>query len=69
MAQYERWYKVEEGNLYEIIENDGHAFMRKGAERMKILLCTVEEAVEAYPKELSQATGVTNGIREQTQTL
>lgn len=69
MGRYEKWYRVDDENLYEVIENDGYDFLRRGAERTVILLCTVEEAVKAFPKELAQATGVTNAIRNQTPPL
>jgi hypothetical protein len=45
MGVFEKWYIIEDGNLYEIKENDGARYVRRGAERTKTLLCTVEEAV------------------------
>jgi hypothetical protein len=55
MSAREFWYTIENGNLYRISENDGHAYIRKGPQRIKILLSTVEEAQTAFPKELAQA--------------
>jgi len=51
----EVWYAIRNGNLYEISENDGYAFMRKGPERVEVLLCPVEEAKTAYPRELEKS--------------
>jgi hypothetical protein len=56
----ERWYEIRDGDLYQVSENDGATFLRRGAERTTILLCTVEEATTAYPEELAKAKGRTD---------
>ena len=55
MSAREFWYTIENGNLYQISENDGHTYIRKGPQRIKILLSTVEEAQKAFPIELTKA--------------
>ena len=55
MGATEVWYTIEDGNLYRTEENDGARYVRRGAERTKTLLCTVEEAVKKYPYELAKA--------------
>lgn len=51
----EIWYETYNGNLYRVSENDGPRFMRKGPERISVLLCTIEEAQEIFPEELAKA--------------
>ena len=55
MSAREFWYVIENDNLYRISENDGHAYIRKGPQRIKIFLSTVEEARKAFPVELAKA--------------
>ena len=55
MSAREFWYTIENGDLYRISENDGHSYIRKGPQRIKILLSTVEEARKAFPMELAKA--------------
>lgn len=56
-SQRETWYVIKGDGLWQISENDGHAYMRRGAQRTEILLCTVEEAITAFPTELAKAKG------------
>ena len=56
-SQREKWYEVRDRNLWQVSENDGHAYMRNGPQRTEILLSTVEEAKTAFPKELALAIG------------
>lgn len=56
MATTEVWYTIENGDLYKNEENDGARYVRRGAERKKTLLCTIEDAVKKHPYELSKAT-------------
>lgn len=56
-SQRETWYEIKDNELWQISENDGYAYMRKGAQRVEILLCTVEEATTAFPTELAKAIG------------
>jgi hypothetical protein len=55
MGQVERSYYIECGILWEEVENDGHAFLRRGAERQRRALCSVEQAKTLYPEELKMA--------------
>lgn len=55
MSAREFWYTIENGDLYRISENDGHSYIRKGPQRIKIFLSTVEEARKAFPMELAKA--------------
>ena len=61
----ETWYYVKNGFLFRHEENDGYAAMRRGLEPVETLLCTVEEAITLFPKELDKALKDTYGIREQ----
>jgi len=56
-SQREKWYEVRGDSLWQISENDGHAYMRSGPQRIEILLSTVEEAKTAFPEELALAKG------------
>lgn len=55
MTGREVWYEIYNGDLYRVSENDGPRFMRKGPERISVLLCTVKEAQEILPEELAKA--------------
>jgi hypothetical protein len=66
VAQYEVWYYIRNGILYEHYENDGYTSMRKGLESKDVPLCTVEEAITRYPSEYGKALilkGGSNAIR------
>jgi hypothetical protein len=65
MAAIDVWYTIEDGNLYRTEENDGARYVRKGAERTKTLLCTVEQAAGHYPRELAKAYPVKSMTAEQ----
>jgi hypothetical protein len=54
-SQYEVWYFIKDGILYEHFENDGHRAVRRGLEPVNKPLCYVEEAKTKYPKELAEA--------------
>lgn len=54
-SQFEVWYYIKDGMLWEHFENDGFAFMRRGPESKDVPLCKIEEAQEKYPNELKQA--------------
>ena len=43
-SQYETWYIIKEGKVYQHWENDGYALMRKGADPRDYYISTVEEA-------------------------
>ena len=55
MARIERWYFIRDGGLWEHTENDGIAFLRRGAESIDTRLCSIEEAATRYPAELARA--------------
>jgi hypothetical protein len=55
MVSREVWYEIYNGDLYRVSENDGPRFMRRGPERISVLLCTVEEAQETLPEEFAKA--------------
>ena len=55
MSQYEIWYFIRDGGLYEHRENDGHQAMRKGLQPIDVFLCHVKDAKEKYPTELAKA--------------
>jgi hypothetical protein len=55
MRGREVWYIIKDENLYEVSENDGATFMRKGPERIEVFLCSEQEAKTAYPNELAKA--------------
>ena len=57
MGSREKWYTIRDGHLWQVSENDGHAYMKRGPQRVEILLCTVEEAAHEFPDELAQAMG------------
>jgi hypothetical protein len=65
MAAIDVWYTIEDKNLYKTEENDGARYVRKGAERTKTLLCTVEQAAGHYPRELAKAYPVKSMTDEQ----
>ena len=44
MSTTEKWYFVKKGILYKHTENDGWAFLKKGAQAHDEPLMTVEEA-------------------------
>ena len=48
-SQYETWYHVKDGKLYEHWENDGYACMRHGVNPRDYYVCTVEEAKTKWP--------------------
>jgi len=48
-SQYETWYKIKEGKVYQHWENDGYALMRKGADPRDYYVGTVEEAKIKWP--------------------
>lgn len=55
MSAIERWFYVKDGQLWEHVENDGWAFLRRGAEAVDTPLCSVAEAETRYPAELARA--------------
>ena len=67
MGATEVWYTIEDGNLYRNEENDGARYVRRGAERTKTLLCTVEQAAGHYPRELAKAYPVKLMTAEQNE--
>ena len=54
-SQYETWYFVKDGKLYEHWETDGYAMMRRGAEPKDYYICTVDEAKTTNPEKLRKA--------------
>lgn len=55
MAQYEKWYFIKDGVLYEHFENDGYSALRHGLQSTDTPLCSIEEAKMRYPNELIKA--------------
>ena len=55
MTTTEKWYFVKEGILYKHTENDGWAFLKKGAQAHDEPLMTVEEAKVKCPHRLKEA--------------
>ena len=52
-SQYEEWFYIKDDNVYYHGENDGFAFMRKGAEAVDILIGPVE-GVELLLRSMSK---------------
>ena len=48
-SQYETWYKIKDGKVYQHWENDGYALMRKGADPRDYYVSTVDEAKIKWP--------------------
>ena len=48
-SQYETWYLIKDGKVYQHWENDGYALMRKGADPRDYYVSTVEEAKAKWP--------------------
>jgi hypothetical protein len=55
MPQTETIYYISNNKLIREVENDGHAFMRRGSQTRRYVLCDIEEAKLKYPEELSKA--------------
>ena len=58
MTTTEKWYFVKEGILYKHTENDGWAFLKKGAQAHDEPLMTVEEAKVKCPHRLKEANWI-----------
>ena len=43
-SQTESWITIRDGNIVQHTENDGYAFMRRGAESLAEIIMSVEEA-------------------------
>ena len=54
-SQIEEWYFIKDSMLYRHTENDGYAFMRKGAQAHDEPLMTVKEAKIKCPGRLAKA--------------
>ena len=54
-SQIEKWYFVKDNILYKHTENDGWAFLRKGAQAHDEPLMTVEESKLRCPDKLQKA--------------
>lgn len=60
MRQYDIYFVVKDNTLIRVIENDAHAYLRKGPERRYEILCSVEEAATKFPEELKKAEEYVN---------
>lgn len=69
----EKHYYIDENNMFHRTEeNDGYAFMRKGAQRSDEILCEVKHLPVMYPhlvSKLNEILGGPDAIRQQTKTV
>ena len=50
MGAREIYYYIDEAQmLHEVSENDGDTFMRKGPQRIDVVVCAVKDALTKYP--------------------